>query len=70
MVISERVHVGSHYYKHTYSDKKLTIIQKETNTEYDEAYDLMSAEFTYEETDHKIGYDATQLNNGEEEGAV
>lgn len=63
MIISERVHIGSHYYKHTYSDEDFTIIQNETGIEYDEAYDLMNSEFTYTETDHKIV-------SGEEEEAV
>lgn len=54
MIISERVHIGSHYYKHTYSDEGFSILQNETGVEYDEAYDIMSTDLTYTETDHKI----------------
>lgn len=38
----------------TYSDEGFYILQKETNMKYDEAYDNVPVEYTYEETDEKI----------------
>ena len=38
----------------TYSDENYRILQIETNTIYDEAIDVETANFTYEETDEKI----------------
>lgn len=40
-----------------FSDKKVTIIQNETGTEYDEAIDVEGASFTYTETENPIHVD-------------
>lgn len=44
---------GVNLYK-TYSDKKLKILQVETGNIYDEAIDVESSKYTYEETTEKI----------------
>ena len=67
MIITERAHIGNHYYKHTYSDEGYFIIQSETNIEYDEAYDLLSSNYTYTESSKKIvkNEEILHINNEE-----
>ena len=54
MVVTKKQKFGKHYFLHTYSDENFRIRQVETGVVYDEAWDLLSAEYTYEETDEKI----------------
>ena len=44
----------------TYSDENFKIRQIETGFIYDEAVDIESASFTYEETDEKIGEETSK----------
>lgn len=44
----------------TYSDENFRIRQIETGFVYDEAIDVESASFTYEETDEKIGEETSE----------
>lgn len=67
MIITERSHIGSHYYKHTYSDAGFFILQNETDTEYREAYDILSSNYTYTESSKKIVKDEEILHNNNEE---
>jgi hypothetical protein len=41
----------------TYSDAGKTILQVETNCEYDEAIDIYPSKYTYQETEHDVQED-------------
>ena len=54
MIIQKEVNLGSRTLLHTYSDSNKYILQVETNTKYDEAYDVIPCRYTYVETDEEI----------------
>ena len=54
MIIQKEVNIGSRTLLHTYSDSNKYILQVETNTKYDEAYDVIPCRYTYIETEEKI----------------
>ena len=54
MIIQKEVNVGSKTLLHTYSDSNKYILQVETNTKYDEAYDVIPCRYTYTETEEEI----------------
>lgn len=54
MIIKKRVNINNKYYMHTYSDSNLYIRKIGTNEVYEDAYDLMSSKYEYEETDTRI----------------
>ena len=49
-----------------YSDAGYMILQKETGIEYVEAVDLVSSNYTYEETNHLTLIDIEDLEGGNE----
>lgn len=53
MITQEEVILKGKTFLHTYSDKYV-IKQVETDTEYDEAYDIIPCQYTYEETDKEL----------------
>ena len=55
MIIRKRENINNKYYMHTYSDSNLCIRKIGTNEVYEDAYDLMSSKYEYEETDIRIG---------------
>ena len=54
MIIQKEVNLGSRILLHTYSNSNKYILQVETNTKYDEAYDVIPCRYTYVETEEKI----------------
>jgi hypothetical protein len=54
MIKSEIVEICGNKFKKTFSDKNLKIKKSGTNKVYDEAVDLLTAQWQYEETDEKI----------------
>lgn len=54
MIIQKEVNLGSRTLLHTYSGSNKYILQVETNTKYDEAYDVIPCKYTYVETEEKI----------------
>lgn len=54
MIIQKEVNIGSRTLLHTYSDSNRYILQVETNTKYDEAYDVIPCRYTYKETEEEI----------------
>ena len=54
MIKQEKVKIGNRELLHTYSDKKLYILQVETNIRYNEAYDVIPCRYTYTETEEEI----------------
>ena len=54
MIIQKEVNIGSRTLLHTYSDNNKYILQVETNTMYDEAYDVIPCRYTYVETEEEI----------------
>ena len=54
MIIQKEVKLGSRTLLHTYSDSNKYILQVETNTKYDEAYDVIPCKYTYVETEEEI----------------
>ena len=54
MIIQKEINFGSRTLLHTYSDSNKYILQVETNTKYDEAYDVIPCRYTYTETEEKI----------------
>lgn len=54
MIIQKEVNLGSRTLLHTYSDSNKYILQVETNTKYDEAYDVIPCRYTYIETEEEI----------------
>lgn len=54
MIVQKEVNIGSRTLLHTYSDSNRYILQVETNTKYDEAYDVIPCKYTYIETEEEI----------------
>lgn len=54
MIIQKEVNLGSRTLLHTYSDSNKYILQVETNTKYDEAYDVIPCKYTYKEMEEEI----------------
>ena len=54
MIVQKEVNFGSRTLLHTYSDSNKYILQVETNTKYDEAYDVIPCRHTYKETEEEI----------------
>ena len=54
MIIQKEVNLGSRTLLHTYSDSNKYILQVETSTKYDEAYDVSPCRYTYVETEEEI----------------
>ena len=54
MIIQKEVNFDSRTLLHTYSDSNKYILQVETNTKYDEAYDVIPCRYTYVETEKEI----------------
>lgn len=54
MIVQKEVNFGSRILLHTYSDSNKYILQVETNTKYDEAYDVIPCRYTYTETEEEI----------------
>ena len=54
MIVQKEVNFGSRTLWHTYSDSNKYILQVETNTKYDEAYDVIPCRYTYTETEEEI----------------
>ena len=54
MIIQKEVNLGSRTLLHTYSDSNKYILQVETNTKYDAAYDVIPCKYTYTETEEEI----------------
>ena len=54
MIIQKEVNLGSRKILHTYSDSNKYILQVETNTKYDEAYDVIPCRYTYIETEEEL----------------
>ena len=53
-IVTKRQKFGAHFFIHTYSDEQFRIRQVQTGVVYDEAWDRLDSEYTYEETDEKI----------------
>ena len=54
MIIQKEVNIGARTLLHTYSDSNKYTLQVETNTKYDEAYDVIPCKYTYVETEEEI----------------
>ncbi len=54
MIIQKEVNLSSRTLLHTYSDSNKYILQVETNTKYDEAYDVIPCKYTYVESEEEI----------------
>ena len=54
MIIQKEVNLGARTLLHTDGDSNKYILQVETNTKYDEAYDLIPCKYTYVETEEEI----------------
>lgn len=54
MIVTEQIEINKRKLKRTYSDTNNRIRQIETGIIYDEAVDVLNAEFTYEETEEMI----------------
>lgn len=54
MIIKEIVTINDKQFKHTYSNANLYIQKVGTDEEYEEAFDVLSSEFTYVETEKQI----------------
>ena len=54
MIKQEIIIINNKEFLHTYSDTKHCILQVETNTKYDEAYDVIPCRYTYTETEEEI----------------
>ena len=54
MIKQEIIIINNKEFLHTYSDTKHYILQVETNTKYDEAYDVIPCRYTYTETEEEI----------------
>ena len=54
MIVQKEVNLGSRTLLHTYSDTNKYILQVETGTKYDEAYDVIPCRYAYEETKELI----------------
>lgn len=54
MIVQKEVNLGSRTLLHTYSDSNKYILQVETSTKYDEAYDVIPCRYTYKEMEEEI----------------
>ena len=54
MIKTENLTINHTDFIKTYSDEGFKILQVETGVVYDEAIDLESSEYTYEETDEPV----------------
>ena len=54
MLKQEKITINNKELLHTYSDNNKYILQVETNTKYDEAYDIIPCKYTYKETKEEI----------------
>lgn len=54
MLKQEKITINNKELLHTYSDNNKYILQVETNTKYDEAYDIIPCRYTYKETKEEI----------------
>ena len=54
MIKQEKVTINNKELLHTYSDSNKYILQVETNTKYDETYDVIPCKYTYIETEEEI----------------
>lgn len=54
MIVQKEINFGSRTLLHTYSDSNKYILQVETNTKYNEAYDVIPCRYTYTETEEEI----------------
>lgn len=54
MIIQKEVNISSRTLLHTYSDSNKYILQVETNTKYNEAYDVIPCKYSYVETEEEI----------------
>ena len=54
MIKTENLTINDIDFIKTYSDEGFKILQVETGVVYDEAIDLASSEYTYEETDEPV----------------
>ena len=54
MIIQKEINLGTRVILHTYSDSNKFILQVETNTKYNEAYDVVPCRYTYIETEEEI----------------
>ena len=54
MIVQKEVNFDSRTLLHTYSDSNKYVLQVETNTKYDEAYDVIPCRYTYTETEEEI----------------
>lgn len=54
MIKSELIQIGNNAFRKTFSDAGYKIRQKETGAVYDDAVDVLTANYAYEETDELI----------------
>ena len=54
MIQTENLTINDREFKRTYSDEDFYILQEQTGIEYAEAIDVMTANYTYIETDKPI----------------
>ena len=54
MIIQKEINLGTRIILHTYSENNKYILQVETNTKYNEAYDAVPCKYTYIETEEEI----------------
>ena len=54
MIQTENLIINDREFKRTYSDEDFYILQEQTGIEYTEAIDVMTANYTYIETDKPI----------------
>lgn len=54
MIQTENLTINDREFKRTYSDEDFYILQEQTGIEYTEAIDVMTANYTYIETDKPI----------------
>ena len=68
MIVQEIVTINDKQFKHTFSDTNYHIQKEGTEEIYAEAFDVMTSEFTYVETDKQIpheGEDELKLTRGD-----
>ena len=54
MIVTKTIEINNKKFKKTYSDSNKIIRKVGTDEEYDEAIDVLTATWTYEETDKDI----------------
>ena len=54
MIQTENITINDREFKRTYSDENFYILQEQTGIEYEEAVDVMTANYTYIETNKPI----------------